>query len=533
MKYCFQFTLFFFISFSLRSQTIDSGASNSLDTQFANPTNLSDKQMSDAKNFVHQGIKDREIAKKCKEINNCKEENEGFPIEMMLGKAYAMMGMIGGGGGMIPQLDKKPTAEQISAAKAKPPVDGKPAKPETDKQNDWCMAMAMAYETIGGALQEHLQKKGDSEALGEGDQQLQSLISLREKHKARATTSTWQGGVYGAVTGCYVAMMASGKVAVDWKVGLRMAGAGALTALYLQKAQKHKKAVEKVQAVIDAFPVAGKNCNPWTRTACFCSEVTSKKLYPIQYQEVCVLNAGNFDTPKVALGCAALVENKVEYDKECKCKANNSCMKSNLKAYNPKFGFGTNLMDDTNKTFNLLNSGEFDQGELARAAIKQAAVASRIKIKGADKISAGPLNESQKKLAEEFSKMMPENMARIAAAIPPSSYKGGIKDSVGTASISSSEDNIKKEIANAISGNYKKGRGKDISIESDDPEFVMPKFGADAEEKSGGENDILSFTEKALSNADISHNPETPIFDIISNRYRVSGWRKLEKIEEE
>jgi hypothetical protein len=55
----------------------------------------------------------------------------------------------------------------------------------------------------------------------------------------------------------------------------------------------------------------------------------------------------------------------------------------------------------------------------------------------------------------------------------------------------------------------------------------MPKVGEDKEEVEGG-TEVLTFAERATAKAEVSHSSEAVIFDIISNRYRTSAWRKLE-----
>ena len=40
--------------------------------------------------------------------------------------------------------------------------------------------------------------------------------------------------------------------------------------------------------------------------------------------------------------------------------------------------------------------------------------------------------------------------------------------------------------------------------------------------------EIMNFAERAVSNADVSNTPDTPIFDIISNRYRHT-WKRLDE----
>lgn len=522
-------------------------ADDSIDGTFSNPTNLSDKQMDDAKNFTHQGIRDRTMKEGCKTINDCKDD-EGLPLEMLIGKAYAMIGMMSGGGGMIPTLTKggSTTATTAPAAEAggaqagsnPPPVAGSEAggaqatpaagaKAEKETTPDYCMMVAMANETFGGLIQQSLQKQSDNQATNQGDAQLQALISLKQTHQTRAKTATFQAGIYTAVTACYGVMLATGKAAADAKFMLKMGGAGALSMLYWKKVSKHKNAVKKVEAVLASMDNAGKNCNPWTKSPCFCKELTSKTFYPMEYEEVCVLNKGNFETPKIALGCAAVNANKMSYDKECKCKQTNSCLKSGLKAYNPKFGLGNNMMNDVNKTFDMLGSGEFDQGQLDQARLNSSAFVGKMKIKPTQKLPKPNLTDDQKKIADALKPYMPEGLANVAAA-SNSDYSGGIPESSASSAISKLPPSVKEKLASAINVGYKQGGG--FTAVAEEPGFEMPMMAGQAAQESGG-TEIVSFAEAAISKADVSNTPETPIFDIISNRYRRSGWQKLDRFE--
>ncbi|HZK60553.1 MAG TPA: hypothetical protein VFC41_00665, partial [Anaerovoracaceae bacterium] len=174
-KQCF-LILMLLLSTQLLAQEADS-----LDNAFSNPTDLTDQERDRANNFVHQGVKDRAYTEGCKTINDCKSVDDGFPLEMMIGKAYALIGgmLSAGSGGLMPTLDKKSTPEQIQAAEtanAKP--GSKKVKAEKDTKNDYCMMMAMAYEAIGGMIQQSLQKQADNSTHA-GDAQLQALVSLQ------------------------------------------------------------------------------------------------------------------------------------------------------------------------------------------------------------------------------------------------------------------------------------------------------------------------------------------------------------------
>jgi hypothetical protein len=512
---------FLLLALLLPSLALAQGAP--LDSAFSNQIDLSDQEMDNAQKFDHQGIKARTIEEGCKDKKalGCKPVDDGFPLEKLIGVAYTTLGMISGGSSG-PTLNKK----KVKTTEA--PVlnsEGKQVKPEKETRPDYCIIAATAYETLGGMIQQALQSKANNTASGAGDAQLQALISLKETHLARRKTASFQRAIYGGVTLCYVAMIASGA-AVDAKLLLKMGGAGALTGLYWKKAAKHKNAAEAVQLVINSLPQAG-TCNPWTRTPCFCSEPTSKTLYPAQYQEVCVLNNGNFDVPKVVLGCAAVAGNNLQYDKECKCKQNNTCLKSNLKAYNPNFSLANNLMNEANKTFDLLNSGDFDQGKLDRASINSASLAAKMKIKPEEKLPQPKLSADQQKMADALKEFMPASVANLAATSAPGSYIGGISDAgMESSAIDKLLSSVKAKLAEVIKVDYKKGRGN-TNYGSTEPDFVMPKFPGQEGPKVES-TEILSFAEQAISKADVSNAPETPIFDIISNRYRRSGWKKLE-----
>ena len=525
----------------LSQGSLDQGDS-SLDSTFSNPTNLSDKQMDEAQNFTHQGIKDRKIKEGCAKVDDCNPEEDGMPLEMMIGKAYAMIGLFTGDGGMptLTKPTKDATTVTQNSTSAGTATGGTPAggaqgaqagpvEAEKETSPDYCMMAAMAWETLGGFIQQNLQEKGQNEIANISDAQLQSLQSLKKTHETRAKTAGIQRTVYATVSACYIAMLATGNAsASDWKYWVKLGGAGTLFVLYQRKIDKHKNAATLVQEVINDLPKAG-DCNPWTGTSCFCAEKTSKELYPSQFQEICILNGGNFETPKVAIGCGAVVNNKIQYDKECKCKQTNSCLKSGLKAFNPKFPFGNNLVQEVNKNFDLLNSGEYDEGKLNVASTNLNALAGRIKPKFNGKLPQPKLNSEQQKIADGLKSVMPAGLANIAAAAN-SKFESGIKDSaISSSAISKLPDSVKEKVASAINANYRKGSGS-TQYSDNEPEFVMPKF--PGQEQKSASTEVVSFAEEAVSRADVSNAPTTPIFDIISNRYRRSGWKKLETVQE-
>jgi hypothetical protein len=174
----------------------------------------------------------------------------------------------------------------------------------------------------------------------------------------------------------------------------------------------------------------------------------------------------------------------------------------------------------------MIGSGEYDQGELDRATLKQLATANGIKFKNIDKLPTPKLTDDQKKMAKELSQFMPPQAAAIAAAVKPVKSKLG-ESRPGSASISSLSPELKQKLGEAIDVDYRSGGG---SIETADsiPEFTMPKIGGDEKEDNEGGTEVMTFADRATAKAEISNSSDSIIFDIISNRYRSSGWKKLE-----
>jgi len=521
--------LTFFALFFCLSALSQSG---SLDTQFNSEATLTDQQINDSKTFVHQAKKDEYLKKECqaKSQDNCKEPAEGFEIEQIIGKAYALVyGTIIDGGN---KLTKKPAAPKEGAVSATEPSTGKPSADknvkEKEEMDDYCMYGAIAYETLGGMIQQLLQKKGTEDAQAASDPQLQALVGLREAHKARAKTATFQSGVYGVIAGCYIGMYASMGAAADTKFFLKLGASTTLATMYGLKAKKHNEYADKAQEIINGMPKAG-DCNPWTQTSCFCVEKSSKTAYPAQYKEVCEINGGNFNPAKVATGCAAVQDGKTTFDQSCSCKKTNTCLKMNLSFKGANFTNAKSFMNEMAKGTSLLNSGSIDQAQLAANSAALTALASRLKPKGKLSLNTGVLSPEEKKIASILTNVPSEVAAVIAKAPVYNPSKGGVMDTKSyTASLIQKLPEKLKNDLKSVEARYKSNGSSNNSTAEKEDDFNL-NFGAPQPEVQA-ENSIemVQFAEKAYSNADVSSAPETPIFDIISNRYRKSGWTRLD-----
>jgi hypothetical protein len=539
----FTLTLSLLLSSSSFAQTLDSSFSSS-------GKQLTDEQAAEAQNFVHQGRKDALMKEACaqKGMTNCDSSQVGSKgvilpamLEDNIGKLYAVMfgGMgflTGGGGPKVNMKSKSGTATQTPApaAPATQAAGGTtpatPEKPAKEQKADYCIYIAMGSEVLIGAAQTAMQSNAQKASANLNDSQLAALVNLKEAHKARRKTATLQSALYGATTACYIARGTIGGAAMDAKYILKMTAAGAIAVLYKAKANKHANAEKQIQKVIDSLPKAG-DCNPWTGTSCFCKEKTSSTLYPSQYQDACVLNVANATNELSALPCAITkADGSVQIDQTCSCKANNTCSIAKVTAYNPQFPLGANFMNQANNGLDLINSGIYDQAKLdayttGAAAINNKKLLAKVNTKA---VPSATLTTEQKKVAEDLGGILPENIAsQVASMDSGSPSSGGLMDSATSSAFDALPETVKEKVSDAeINGGYSKKGGGFDTAGTDEPGFTMPNLAPKAESENGVE--VMNFAEKAISNADVSNAPETPIFDIISNRYKRSAWREFE-----
>jgi hypothetical protein len=394
--------------------------------------------------------------------------------------------------------------------------------------NDYCIYIPTAYEAVSFLTQMAGQKQSQQDTQNL-DPQLAALAQLKEAHKTRKKTATQQSVVYATTTACYAVMMTPvGGAKPDKKLIIRMAASAGLTALYTAKAKKHAGAMEKVQAVIDSLPKAG-DCNPWTGTSCFCAEKTSAKLYPGQYNEVCVLNKGNFAGTLSNFGCAVQVAGKVSLDASCRCKKTNTCLSSRISVGNAGLGLGANFINDANQGLQLLDPSQFDEAKLNAFQANLAGKLSHVKLNG-DGIPDVKLTPAQKAAADSLQGIVPPAIANLAAAAGAASPPvGGLMGNSTASALDKISTAVRKEMKDfEVSGGYRENGGFSPTSASAESSFSLP--GMQPANPEGGVQ-IEEYAEKAVSNADVRNTPETAIFDIISNRYRSSAWKRLEAAE--
>lgn len=500
------------------AQSLDESTNTgSLDSQFAETQQLTDAQATEAAEFVHQGVKDRKIKEGCdnKTLKGCDGSSARPGLEDQIGMMYALIfglgGKLIGGGG----------SGGSSNGAATTGTNGEAAKPK----KDYCIFLPLGYEAISMLLQQSGQNKAAQETANL-DPQLASLVQLKEAHKTRKKTATQQSVVYGATSACYAAMLfMPGKN--DPMLFVKMGAAGALTMLYMSKAKKHGKAADMIQQVIDGLPKAG-DCNPWTGTQCFCSEKTSSKLYPGQFNEVCLLNKGKLDGTLSNMGCAVSVAGKVSLDASCGCKKTNTCLSTKISLGNSTLGMGANFVNDANKGLSLLDPSQYDEAKLNDFASSMAAKIGGIKQKG--DVADIKLTPAQKVAADEMAQVAPPAVAAMAAqagiGAPP---VGGVMSGSTSSGLDKIPASLRKELADFnVNGKYRSNGGySGVGGGEAEQGFSLPGMGGKTEPE-GGIQIEEEYAARAIGNADVRNAPETAIFDIISNRYRASAWKRLD-----
>lgn len=511
------------------AQSLDESTnSGSLDSQFAETQQLTDAQATEAAEFVHQGVKDRKIKEGCdnKTLKGCDGSSARPGLEDQIGMMYALIFGLGGNlfGG---KSNGNGNGNGNSSSGGNGGAQGETGTTNRadQKKKDYCIYLPMGYEALSFLLQQSGQKQAQQDSANL-DPQLASLVQLKEAHKTRKKIATQQSVVYGVTSACYAAMLFMPGIN-DPMMFVKMGAAGALTMLYMSKAKKHGKAADMIQEVIDGLPKAG-DCNPWTGTQCFCSEKTSSKLYPGQYNEVCLLNKGKLDGTLANMGCAVSVSGKISLDASCGCKKTNTCLSTKISLGKSNLGMGANFVNDANKGLSLLDPSQYDEAKLNDFASSMAAKINGVKPK--DPIADVKLTPTQKAAADEMAQVAPPAVAAMAAQAGAGSPPvGGLMSGATSSGLDKIPAALRKELSDFnVNGKYRSNGGySGIAGGEAEQGFSLPGMGGQ-QQPQGGIQVEEEYAARAIGNADVRNAPDTAIFDIISNRYRASAWKRLD-----
>lgn len=527
----------FILILSLMTSSLHAKEGFTRDTGF-DPDNLSDGDKTLSETYEHQGYTDRAKEELCDKAqhgdttewyNTTNETESVNPCEQSADKIDVLWGITP----QTAEIMMKAVAmvfQMGSSYKVKtttPPVEagGKPTEKE-EKKDDYCRYIAMATEAVAMAKQQIDQATNKLDDTDDTSQ-VEALYRTRESHTSRASNSKIQAAGWGLTAGCYtvqLAMNAASMVkAIDIiimsaKIGLSTFA----TIFYIRSIARHEAYADAINDIIKEMPKKGE-CNPITENHCFCAEPET-----MNDPEHC---AANIRQRQIAQGKrVACVDSRGQGDPNCNCLTSNSCYD---KTYMNMLGGGVTFGNSAEKVAGK-NVAELSRGNVgaliasgetgAQNALKKVLRKSKSLIGKLPRSKS--LNSRNKSIAREIAATgIHPRLAALAASVktPPGAKKFASKfrDQIGSGKFDPSKYKKKRNRTIRLSG----GRGLRGNLSSNKR---RKKKGNKAQKITSKKGNILSYAEKAQQSAQISQRPEKNIFQIISRRYQISGWKNVE-----
>ncbi len=490
----------------------------------ADEYDLTDEQRHESQTYIHGGLNNRKIKEACdklKDSSACqgrgKTEFLGIDSGMVqaVSKVYSIFGaMIGSG------------KDSGFTKKTKKLKEGETAKKgDSEKSQDYCAYIPAAGETLAGFTQQMGQQSIQAETLGIETPQKQQLYKASRSHGTRAKTAKMQGTFWGSTAACYGYYMASGKVVIDWKVIAKAAGAGFLTAFWFKEAKQQEDYADQVKQIADELPGRG-DCNPHTEKDCYCAQPET------QYHPVhCVPElhrkaaaANSFRVP-----CA---DKDMKPDASCNCLSTEACFDSEYFSQIKAPGFVQFANSAAGKDFRSLTRGSLNNGTLTAGINSNSANAKKLFGDLASKVKSNPsLDKNGLKASDAFKSLgVPTPLARLLASQKETtqgkkraiSLTSGLSPSGGKLAAHSNSSQRGTGVLRFNRTKSSIGSKKKSSRSSNPFKFKRKK----SRRPSGAKT--LKFAQRAQRSAQITKNKDRPIFEIISRRYQVSGWKRLE-----
>ena len=390
-------------------------------------------------------------------------------------------------------------------------------KKEGKEKQDVCIYIPMVGEAAANAWNLIEQQKIEANLPNTenptptGTEQQEYIKGIQLSHLNNARTSDAKGYMWVGTAACYAAYFATCKV--DAAGVLKLAAAGTLGAFYLYKAKKHRDYAEIAGKIYDKLPHLGA-CAPTSDPECYCSQPSTK--YDAQY---CLpLQAvGRVDASMNGIAC---VDSNMQVDPSCNCKAAGSCFGTAMTSGLTSMNLGSAYSGATkgaidalsNGTYNASEAASLSQSGLAAARNALATYASEIP----KELSNLSLTAQQATVAEDLVKAgVPRPLAMIAASFPKATNSQFASQNTGAFS----NQDLRKAMSSSPT-RYDSGGGNNKKL------VTASAVGGPAA-KVAPQGQVLQFADKAYKAAQINHNPDTNIFDIITKRYRLSADEKL------
>ncbi len=524
---------------------------------------LTDAETAQSESYIHQGLAEKEYMEKCVdeetgEINKeCTESREAFKGGLgadlekwmpMVSQAYSMFNLIPGFG-QIPHnvksangdklytdgketygLDKanNNTPYKLGKDGAQTPVEGGAlpdgAKRKTENKKDYCgmipmlseMAAKVTSESQNSQIEDNIQNSEGSSA-----QQAQAFYAMADVQKNLAKTSTFQAAGWTATAGCYTAMMLTDTInAKSANAIIKVSAAALLGTFYIKKVSAHKDRARAYEELAKGFPQPG-DCNPHTNTSCFCHEETSVRSDPQNFAKYCTPKGFHSAAPN-AMSC---ITKNLQPDPSCSCKARGTCVQATLANVGRQIGLSPSIMNLPMKALKPLSSG-FTGSNFGAGTNKNLAITKK-RLKKIKPTAVSFKNKGQKDLAKQ---MVEAGLPKFAA-VKLATTKGEFSAPSSVRSSLSPRNYSRRAVSKR---NYNKKpkftrgstiRGKSKYSKSRSRSRSRSRGGAKAVEIQ----DFSSKAQRAAMEKMISKDKSRPIFDIITYRYKVSGWRELQE----
>lgn len=519
----FIYTLILLFSFSIEAQII--GVTNKDGEQKNDPDNLNDADTYTRDNYIHSGYHQREMDKACKGNEDaCQGLDVGSPYAAILGKAY---GMIVGTLGSEFKAKEDATASTDGKEPEKTPEQKREAErkeEDKEKKQDYCKYIAIGTEVIAMFQQQTAQTNLANIPMNEETAQRDQLMKSANSHEERADNAKMQVVGWGATTVCYAYYATMGGIQLDWNIGLKLVGSAALLAFYKSEMDKHSDAADKVRALAKKLPGKG-DCNPITDKLCYCAQPETKNDVQVCMPQIRKRQMAATSTQVTCL------DNKMRADPQCNCVASNTCYDTEFVSNINTMGFGSGFNNSVTKPFGTLTRGEL-VGANARGGANQMNALARQALRKADKKFPAPrVNLSKKQMSQArllSSSGVPKKLAATfagknlrGASKYNGKFRGGSMSKKYAAYSPGRRGN--NSVISFSGGSGLQGRQKRKSGSG----FNMNKFMKKKGPKTA-KGSVVKFRGKAMKAAQVSKNSSASVFDIISRRYMISGWSRLE-----
>ncbi|MBK24177.1 MAG: hypothetical protein CME70_09275 [Halobacteriovorax sp.] len=527
--------------------------------------NLTDQEKRLSEEYVHDGKALREQEEMCAQLDDpdaCRGKTPDSKfmgmdsnMVMALSKAYTMVvGMMGGASGGIKMKNASvPEGTKVgpddAVSKSSSEVDGvktesftnedgvtttkttdangkvtekTEGKKEKDRQ-DYCKYIAIGVEAVA-MFQTQLTKQNAEIPAGKDTAQKEILYKAARTHQDRAKSHKFQFGGWAATAGCYGLMLATGADPSSVGIWLKLGGSLLLTEFFRQQAELNEGYYDKVKAIADKLPGKG-DCNPVTDKECYCAqeETRNDPTYCLP----------QFHNNKVKLGNyrVACIDANSKVDPKCTCINADACLDNKIMNKLKPFGIGTAFNSAAVRPISNISRGQLDSRDLASAKNGELAAFNKRTIDkfGNEIPASGVLNAKEQDTVKELGKF---GVAPKLAAIMAKQKGGpGVKSNFarfrggrfGGRSTGRSSFNKRRGKVISFSG----GRGANGKRKKKAAANPFARFGKKkANKKRGGK--VLNYQSRALSSAQINKDKNRPIFEIISRRYQVSGFKRLE-----